>query len=227
MPVNAMPEAGKLRTLWYTPAARGFAVAICLCVFALFVRAGWPLVLLSALALVAAALVIGRSLGEARAPAVVFGVSRPTRRAAALTVLGCALGCVLGIGLRWATGGSLLPAAPGSFVFVAAAIGATEELAYRGYVQGRLQALGALPAAAFAAMFHTGYKCALFAIPSAPQSVIHVDLILLAAGTFLGGLVFGALREFARSALPAIGAHVCFDVVVYGGLALAPWWVWP
>ncbi len=222
-----MPEAGERGNGERAPVVEGVAAALGLCLFALFVRTGWPLVLLSALALAAAAIVIGRSLGGARSPAAVLGISRPTRRAAALTALGCAVGFALGIALRRARGDGLLPGTLGWFALVAAGIGAAEELAYRGYVQGRFRALGAFPAAAFAALCHTGYKCALFAIAPSPAASLEIDFVLLAAGTFLGGLAFGALRELARSALPAIAAHVCFDVVVYGGLARAPWWVWP
>jgi membrane protease YdiL (CAAX protease family) len=44
--------------------------------------------------------------------------------------------------------------------------------------------------------------------------------------TFLGGLFFGTLRQVARNVAPALAAHAVFDVIVYGALAQAPWWVW-
>lgn len=222
-----MPEAGERDNIERAPVVEGATGALGLCVFAVFVGAGWPLVILSVLALTAVAVVIGRSLGAARSPAAVLHVSRPTRRAATVTALGCAVGFALGIGLRWAKGEGLLPGALGRFALVAAAIGAAEELAYRGYIQGRFRTLGVFPAAAFAALCHAGYKCALFLYAPASAPATDIDFTLLAAGTFLGGVAFGALRELGRSAFPAIAAHACFDVVVYGGLARAPWWVWP
>ena len=111
----------------------------------------------------------------------------------------------------------------GSFAAVAAAIGVTEELVYRGYVQGRLRALGPLAAAILAAVGHTAYKCALFALP---PLAVEIDLPFLALGTLVVGVGFGALRERSRSVLPALAAHACFDVLVYGQGAQAPWWVW-
>jgi len=221
MPDGARPGAPR------RVVAEGLAVAALLSVFALTIRTGWPLVLLAALALALAGLAIGQAIGRARTPLLVLGIARPDRRVVIMSAIGCALGCVLGMGLRWASDASIFPAAPGAFVLVAAAIGAAEELVYRGYVQGRFAAFGAFPAAAFAALCHAGYKCALFAIPSASDPATGVDLVLLASGTFLGGLAFGALKESARNVLPAVAAHVCFDIVVYGGLSTAPWWVWP
>jgi membrane protease YdiL (CAAX protease family) len=117
----------------------------------------------------------------------------------------------------------LLPTTLTLFAPVAALVGATEEVVYRGYMQGRLRALGPLPAVALAALGHTAYKCALFALPG---RLVGIDFGILAACTFLGGLLFGALRERAGSVLPPLVAHACFDILVYGELAHAPWWVW-
>ncbi len=124
---------------------------------------------------------------------------------------------------RWSCARALFPGALLGFAPLAALIGGTEEIVYRGYVQGRARRLGVFPAVVLASLCHAAYKCALFALPASP---VQTDFLFLATWTFLGGLVFGALRELAGSIAPALAAHACFDIVVYGDLAQAPWWVW-
>ena len=141
----------------------------------------------------------------------------------AFLLSGLVIGAALGILYRWRYAGHLLPTTLTLFAPVAALVGATEELAYRGYVQGRLRVLGPLPAVALAALGHTAYKCALFALPGRS---VQIDVGIFAACTFFGGLLFGALRERSGSVLPPVVAHACFDILVYGELSHAPWWVW-
>jgi hypothetical protein len=38
--------------------------------------------------------------------------------------------------------------------------------------------------------------------------------------------MLGLMRHFSGSVLPAVTAHVLFDILVYGDWAQAPWWVW-
>jgi membrane protease YdiL (CAAX protease family) len=52
------------------------------------------------------------------------------------------------------------------------------------------------------------------------------DLYFLGLATFLGGLLFGTLRQWSANILPALAAHIFFDLTVYGGYLHAPWWVW-
>ena len=77
------------------------------------------------------------------------------------------------------------PATPAHFTLLHGGAHA-EELVYRGYMQGRLRVLGPLPAVALAALGHTAYKCALFALPG---RMAQVDIGILAVWTFLGGLL--------------------------------------
>ena len=129
----------------------------------------------------------------------------------------------LGILFRFHGDLSLFPRSVGGFVIAAVAIGATEEILFRGYIQGRLQGLGWYLAPMLAAAAHTLYKVALFASP--PPGIV-VDYPLLAIGTLLAGIVFAGLREWSGSVLPPLAGHVLFDIIVYGGMAHAPWWVW-
>ncbi len=213
-----MPERRTRRKL-----ASAGAVAAGLCVFALFIHAGLPLVLLSAAGLAVAGTVMGLSVRDESSRLAASGLSRPSRRAAVLVLLGCVVGLALGVAHRWQCGLRLLPDALRSVALLAALIGATEEVVYRGYIQGRVRSLGVLPALALAALAHTAYKCALFSLP--PPGV-ESGLLFLATWTLLGGLLFGILREAAGNVLPPLAAHACFDIIVYGELARAPWWVW-
>jgi membrane protease YdiL (CAAX protease family) len=53
---------------------------------------------------------------------------------------------------------------------------------------------------------------------------INYSFILI--WTILGGVAFGLLRECSGSVLPPVFAHAAFDLVAYGTVAEAPWWVW-
>jgi hypothetical protein len=39
-------------------------------------------------------------------------------------------------------------------------------------------------------------------------------------------VIFGLLRQVSGSVAPSMVAHAAFDLLVYGALARAPWWVW-
>jgi membrane protease YdiL (CAAX protease family) len=107
--------------------------------------------------------------------------------------------------------------------FFAASIGASEQLLFRGYVQGRLYRLGSVPAVVLAAAAHTAYKLSLFVF--LPEGVA-VDYVSLAFLNFLGGIAAGTLREWSGSVIPPLAGHVLFDIMVYGENSQAPWWIW-
>ncbi len=198
--------------------------------FALFARSGLPWSVVSDLGLALAALAVLLSLRRERTPAGLLGLAPFGRRAALMGLLGAALGFGFGLLFRWKFGLHWFPGALGRFAPVAAAIGGVEELLYRGYVQGRLNRINGVLGVVGAAGAHTAYKIALFLLPalslsSGPPAGVLVDWRVLALWTFSGGLLFGVLRQAARNVAPALAAHAAFDVVVYGELARAPWWV--
>ena len=117
----------------------------------------------------------------------------------------------------------LFPVAFGIFAPVAVLIGATEEVLYRGYIQGWMQEFGVFKAAAFGALCHSAYKVFLFFLHNQP---VEINLLFLGVCTFAVGLTLGLLKEWAGSLLPAVSAHVVFDIVAYGSYPQAPWWVW-
>jgi membrane protease YdiL (CAAX protease family) len=191
--------------------------------FALFVRSGLPLVILSGVGLMGTALAVANTFRAERRPAAVLGFSPLSGKTGVFVALGCAVGVGFGVLHRvtWEMGAT--PARLAPFAFVGACIGAAEELVYRGYVQGRLRAFGWVVPVVVAALAHTAYKTALFAFP--PDGVA-IDLRYLAVWTFVGGVVFGVLRQASGSVLPPLAAHVVFDIIVYGENVQAPWWVW-
>lgn len=152
-----------------------------------------------------------------------FGI-RPVRRTSTVwlwTALG--IGAAFAVIVRLYDGNSPLPVSLAPFLVVAAAIGATEELVFRGFLQGRLARYGAAIAVTAAAVSHTAYKTLLFALP--PEGVT-INLFWLAFFTLLVGGAFGYAAFRGRSVIPAIAGHVLFDILVYGDWAQAPWWVW-
>ena len=218
-----MPELERPAERTWLPIGEAGAVAAGMCLFALFIHSSLPLALVSWCGLLATALVLNYSITAESSPAKTFGLSSFSRKACVCTVIGCLLGVGLGIAFRRKCGWDLLIGAPGRFGFVAALVGTSEEIVYRGYVQGRASRLGAVCAVIFAALSHTAYKCALFTLP---PFAADTDLVFLAKWTFLGGLALGALREIARSTAPPLAAHALFDIIVYGECTQMPWWVW-
>ena len=218
MAEGAMRPAGERRAL-----AEAGAVAAGLCVFALCVHRGGVLRALSAGGLLAAASVLVASLRAASAPGELLGLSAWSRRTQVCVLVGAILGLGLGVACRLGYGYSALPPFVGSIGYVAAVVGSTEELVYRGYVQGRLRRWGWLWAAAAAALGHTAYKLALFALPPAG---VTVNYWFLGVATFGVGMLLGGLRQASTSVLPPIVLHAVFDIAVYGDRLEAPWWLW-
>jgi membrane protease YdiL (CAAX protease family) len=191
--------------------------------FGLFVHSASPWVLLSAVGFLATNLAVLHSLCVHKPYDPIFELLPLSKKTGAYVVLGFAAGALFGMLFRLYQHAGPLPAGLGRFVLVAAAIGVAEELLFRGYVQGRLKGIGSVPAIVLAAAAHTAYKWALFAWP--PEGIL-IDYQFLAIWTFVGGLVFGGLRELSRSVLPPIAGHAFFDILVYGERVHAPWWVW-
>ena len=166
----------------------------------------------------------GLAWGVARAADLrgLFGV-RPLAagrylHAIAAVGLGAGLACYY----RHRLGLALLPDHLTWFCLVAAGIGLCEEVAYRGFLQGRLRRHGVWLAVVGAAIAHAAYKCALFLGPSVEH---RVDIAWLAGGTLVVGIAFGLMRQRWGSLLFPVLAHAVFDAVTYGDTHVWPWWV--
>lgn len=196
------------------------AFSLGMCCFAA-ARHRWPAI--AAVGLVASAAAAVHFVFSASSPVAIVGLRGASRFALPASVLALLLGLALAVLYRDWLGHSPLPLRLRPFGVLAVLIGVAEELLYRGYVQGRLSVLGAVGSIGLAAAAHTAYKSCLFIAPPAGHAT---NLALLAVCTFLGGVVFGGMRALTRSVAPPLIAHGCFDLVVYGELASAPWWVW-
>ena len=108
------------------------------------------------------------------------------------------------------------------FAIIAPVIGSAEELIFRGFLQGHLHRYGIIFSVIFATLSHTAYKCSLFI----SHSSYKTDISFLLIWTIVAGLILGALREISKNVTPALIAHACFDIIVYGDYAISPWWVW-
>jgi membrane protease YdiL (CAAX protease family) len=206
------------------PVIEVLAVAAGMVVFALFSHRGLPWILVGVGGFLLAAAAIERSLRSATHPAALCGLGGFSRKLILFAAVGCVIGAGFGLLYRNWQEMSLFPKGRlEAFAVVACLVGATEELVYRGWLQGRLRALGWPVAVVAAAAAHAAYKSALFAWPPGPMDIDLAGIGLLTAA---GGMVFGLLREFSGSVVPAVLAHAAFDFLVYGALARAPWWVW-
>ena len=215
------PEEDRARQWGATFEAAVAAIGVCF--FALFAHSRSAPALLSALGLVLTTIAFYHWNRTERSPFAALALQLASRRAAAITGIGAGLGAALGVVYRQQYGWPLLPDGLAWFALPAAAIGAMEEVLYRGYVQGRARWLGPAGAVLFAAACHTAYKCCLFAVATAPLGVPWHALVLV---TFIAGAGFGALRELSGCVWPAVLAHAAFDITVYGAHGQAPWWVW-
>lgn len=144
----------------------------------------------------------------------------PVRPPVSITA-GVLFGAALAMIHRRVVGVALLPSTLTITAVSAAAIGLGEELAFRGFVQGKLARLGPLVACTLAAMAHTAYKCSLFTRLPAGSGVSVLSLALF---TLAVGLAFGYATTRTRSLLFAAVAHGGFDFVAYGDQLQLPWW---
>jgi len=194
-----------------------------LVIFALFIHKSFPLLIVAFLGLFMAAFIINRNIKVLSDIPFIFGMKPLSRSLLLYLIIGLLIGILLGFVFRGRKGYSFLPEKLTYFVFIAAIIGSAEEVVFRGFIQGHLRPLGLTFSILFATLSHTLYKTGLFFSPS---STVEINLIFLAQWTFIVGILLGILKEFSQNVFPALIAHACFDVLVYGDYPEAPWWVW-
>ncbi|MCK5065799.1 MAG: CPBP family intramembrane metalloprotease [Bacteroidales bacterium] len=190
--------------------------------FAGFIHQPFPYLLLAIGGLAGAGVVIAYSIRAVSVPEA-FGVDRLHRKVLLYSLPALVLGAILGIATRNSFDVSLFPVRITGVALVAPLVGAVEELIFRGYIQGHLHPIGRIFSVVYASTIHTCYKLLVILTLSIP---LQFDFFFLVFWTFVGGLLFGALRELSGSAVPPVIAHAVFDVVLYGGLATIPVWVW-
>lgn len=191
-------------------------------VFAFFIEAPFPVVLIAVAGLAISVLLLLRQISSNHEVNSIFGL-RFFRSTWIYSIIGIQLGVLVGMLYRWHLSATLIPGTLTFFALAAAAIGASEELFFRGYLQQMLSKVNSWLAIVLASAGHTIYKAIIFLSPFALHKV---DIWFLVIWTFAVGLVFGWVTKVSRSVLPAVLAHALFDIWVYGQLSQAPWWVW-
>lgn len=208
----------------YIPFFQAFLCTLSFVVFAYFIHNRFPIQLLAFAGLTASAFIISRQFNSFSEFLSVFGIVQVAKRPLGLILVGLMLGVIYSASYRNTLGISILPETIKSFAAVAALIGLTEELIFRGFIQGHVRkSINTCFSVVFGTVSHTAYKCVLFMSPVIGHKV---DVLFLLVWTFAGGLIFGILKEYSKSVIPPVIAHAVFDVLAYAECATSPWWVW-
>jgi membrane protease YdiL (CAAX protease family) len=134
-----------------------------------------------------------------------------------------ALGIALGMSARVTSMDVMAPVTLTLVGPLTALIGGTEELMFRGYVQGALQPQGRWLAVFVTAFGYAAYKMVLFLGWPEPTGVAvwHMGFY-----TFITGLVLALWRSLSGHVWFSVAAHMAFDLWLYGDRTVVPWWVW-
>jgi membrane protease YdiL (CAAX protease family) len=194
-----------------------------ICIFGIFIHAGSWQRIISFTGLALAAVVISLSVRDLKSLLDVLGIIPFTRKVIYYSIAGIVFGMLLGLIYNFIKADSMLPVSLTRFALIAPLIGITEELVFRGFVQSQSSSTGASASILIAASGHTLYKYLVITTVPVDLNTFIPSLVIL---TFLAGVVFGMMREGSRSVIPPALAHSLFDIVVYGGLSLAPVWIW-
>lgn len=194
-----------------------------MCIFGMFIHAVtcWRMVAFIGLAITA--IVISLSVFDIQSLLSLTGIIPLTRKVYTFSLAGIIFGILLGLVYNFCKADSLLPVTLTKFALVAPLIGITEELIFRGFVQTRSASAGVLATILVPASGHTIYKYLVISTVPVDLNIYFPSLIIL---TFLVGMVFGIMRVASRSVIPPALAHALFDIIVYGGVSLAPVWIW-
>ena len=194
-----------------------------LMVFSYFVHHPFPLSLISFAALLFSAIMISRNISSLSDLKKIGVANKPFRIVLLYLLAGVMAGVILSLIYRSHLDLHLFPSAFQLFTITAALIGITEELVFRGFLQGFVKPVNGMFSIFFSTLSHTGYKVCLFL---SPFIAAKTDPGFLALWTFIAGMVLGSLRHLSGSLWPPVLAHIVFDVWVYGECTGAPWWVW-
>jgi len=138
-------------------------------------------------------------------------------------IIAVVFGILIGVVYRKHQHDFVIPGRLTYFALIAVLIGATEELVFRGFIQGHTRRIGVIASIIFATLAHTVYKCSFFL---AHQSNYETDILFLMKWTIFGGVIFSVIKEYSDNIVPPLVGHAVFDLLVYGDFADAPWWVW-
>ncbi len=194
-----------------------------ICLFAIFIhRDSWVQIIAFA-GLVFTGAVIARSVENFSSLLSVFGIIPITKKIIPYGFAGLLFGSLLGLQHNYSWEYPLFPSPLTKFAVIAPLIGITEELVFRGYVQTKSASAGALFSIVFASFGHTLYKYLVIRTFPLDLGLSLSKLIML---TFVFGIVAGIFRHCSKNVFAPAAGHAMFDIVVYGGAATAPVWLW-
>jgi len=199
-----------------------FCISLGFWVFAFLIQRTEPWNYFAFPALLLSILLISFQFNSFRQLKTILGISKGNHLFIFL-FLAILIGSGMGIYHRITIEMTPLPLSLGGFALIAAGIGISEELIFRGFLQGKATKINIYFGLLFASFAHAVYKFLLFIYPNEPYDY---NVWYLLGVTFLAGLLAGFARQKTKSIYPAIVGHALFDVVVYGELTGAPWWVW-
>lgn len=194
-------------------------VTLCTWLFAYFIHSH-PII--GGVALFLTAIVIAFYIPGIRELLSVTGLLVFNRKVAWYCVLVISVGIALGIYLNITEHQPMVTLSLKITAITVALVGITEELLFRGFIQGMLSRYSTLLAIVGSTASHTIYK--VIVIGSFPVN-LGFNLFYLALFTFLVGLLAAWARHASKSILPTSLGHGFFDIVVYGSMAV-PVWVW-
>jgi membrane protease YdiL (CAAX protease family) len=211
--------SGKLSS----PITRSLAISTGLWTFAVLYRGTTAMQIFAALALLATAILIVMVLLSHNAVLLLKNTWRWNSESRKVLMLSIILSVALATWYRISEQMTLLPFSIHWFVLLSVMIGATEELIFRGVIQGEASGWNTTGAVYLSALSFAGYKALLFVMPSPENETNVFNLFIL---TFFAGILLGYARKNSGSIWPCLVAHGFFDLLVYAETATPPWWVW-
>ena len=190
--------------------------------FTILVQQEGSLFLFSILGLVVSALAVVKYAKKWSDMKESFGLNKIQKENIYFIPVAILLSVFLSLYYRFTLNVDIIPKHFTSFAILAAMIGATEELIFRGYIQFRSRDLGVVVSILIATIAHTVYKCVVFV--SLP-AVEPVNIGFLVFWTIFIGLILGVMKEISRSIYIPIIFHALFDILVYGDGTISTWWV--
>lgn len=174
-------------------------------------------------ALLAAAIFMYISAREHGSPVHLLGLASRGNNPHLWIMAGVTTSSILAFYYRFHYSETLLPGNMSLVALAAPLIGMTEEMIYRGVIQGTLSHRHPVTGILVAATGHTAYKAIL--LGSSPVAGM-INMTALVVLTFLTGSLFGYFRYRSGQIYSPLLAHGLFDILVYGDQAGFPVWVW-
>lgn len=207
----------------FSPALFAVCCSLLLCGFSLFINNKNGLAWIALLALAALSGIMAKVISSIKEIPRAFGFNPFLKKTGLWCLAGIGCGILAGIGYTSGLNQQFSINSLTFFALTAAGIGIAEELLFRGFIWRLLLALRPWQVIAISTAAHTAYKGCLFFGLFISHSMHLFPFIFF---TLAGSMTCSLLRRYSNHIVPPLIAHAVFDILVYGSLAIAPWWVW-